>query len=57
MEKRREEMKRGCRRWGEEWCVEKRKGWRGCCCVGEEGEEGEGGCCCVGEEGEEGEGG
>jgi len=50
-------MKRGCRRWGEEWCVEKRKGWRGCCCVGEEGEEGEGGCCCVGEEGEEGEGG
>ena len=54
MENRREEKKHACRRrWGEQWCVEKRKGWRGCCCVGEEGE---GGCCCVGEEGEEGEG-
>jgi len=58
MENRREEKKRACRRrWGEQWCVEKRKGWRECCCVGEEGEEGEegeGGCCCVGEKGERG---
>ena len=48
MEKRRERMKGGCRRWGEEWCVEekrilrveeKRMAW-GECFVGEEGEGG-----------------
>jgi len=48
MENRREEKKRACRRrWREQWCVEKRKGWRGCCCVGEEGEQGEGDEECV----------
>jgi len=52
MEKRQEEMKCGCRRWGEEWCVEKRKRWRG---EKREKREKVGAVVCVGEEGEEGE--